>query len=138
MKVGLDLPRAPLTLRADPVQLERVLQNLGRNAAEVTGGTGTVRISCERLEGERVLIVFSDDGPGIAESVLPRLFEPFHTTKKNGTGLGLSIAKAVVDAHGGKMEVRTGTGEGASFRIVLPAAAAGEGMEGAGSRARET
>ena len=66
------------------------------------------------------MIVFSDDGPGIAESALPRLFEPFHTTKRSGTGLGLSIARAIVDAHGGRMEVISGAGPGASFGITLP------------------
>jgi signal transduction histidine kinase len=120
MKMELDLPPEPLSIRADPLQLERVLRNLGRNSAEATGGCGTVRVRCERLEEGKVMIVFSDDGPGIAESALPRLFEPFHTTKKSGTGLGLSITKAIVDAHGGRIEVRSGAGPGASFRITLP------------------
>ena len=120
MRIELDLPPEPLAIRVDPLQLERVLRNLGRNSAEVTGGSGTVRIRCERQEGGKTMIAFSDDGPGIAESALPRIFEPFHTTKKSGTGLGLSIAKAIVDAHGGKIEVRDGAGTGASFRITLP------------------
>jgi signal transduction histidine kinase len=132
MKIELDLPPSPLVICVDPLQLERVLRNLGRNSAEVTGGSGTVRIRCERLEGGKVMLAFSDDGPGIAESALPRLFEPFHTTKKSGTGLGLSIAKAIVDAHGGKIEVRSGTGPGASFRITLPSDEPERGSESGG------
>jgi signal transduction histidine kinase len=120
MKMEVDLPPEPLSIRVDPLQLERVLRNLGRNSAEATGGCGTVRVRCERLEGGEAKIVFSDDGPGIAESALPRLFEPFHTTKKSGAGLGLSIARSIVDAHGGRMEVLSGAGPGASFRIMLP------------------
>jgi len=120
MKMELFLPRKPLAIRVDPLQLERVLRNLGRNSAEAAGGCGTVRVRCERLDGGKAMIVFSDDGPGIAESALPRLFEPFHTTKRSGTGLGLSIARAIVDAHGGRMEVISGAGPGASFGITLP------------------
>jgi signal transduction histidine kinase len=120
MKVDLHLPQEPLVFRADPVQLERVLQNLGRNSAEATGGSGTVKMACRSLKGGRVEILFSDDGPGIDGEIFPSLFEPFSTSRKNGTGLGLSIAKAIVDAHGGTVEARAPDGSGACFRMVLP------------------
>ena len=69
------------------------------------------------------MIEFADEGPGIPHDVLPRIFDPFFTTKApaQGTGLGLAIAQGIVADHGGRIEVTTKPGEGAVFRVVLPA-----------------
>ena len=66
-------------------------------------------------------IVVSDTGPGIAADQLERMFEPFFTTKANGLGLGLPICRKIAQAHGGTLAAQSREGEGASFRLVLPA-----------------
>ena len=110
------------TVRGDPNQLLQVFFNIINNAVdaleEVNGGTLTVRTLCE---GENVVILFSDTGPGISE---PRLvFDPFYTTKPvgKGTGLGLSICYGLVHDHGGKISCCNRPEGGATFRIELPA-----------------
>jgi signal transduction histidine kinase len=127
MTVKLSLPPSCPTVRADPFQLERVFQNLARNSAEVTGGSGTVTIRCEPEGASKVLITVADDGPGIAADSLPRLFEPFQTSKSGGTGLGLSIVRTIVEAHGGRITGKNGEAGGAVFRIALPALIGKEG-----------
>ena len=103
---------------ADRDQLHRVLGNLVRNArlagarlAEIGAALGPAGVS----------ITVKDDGPGIAETVRPKLFQPFNTGRPGGTGLGLAIARDLVVAHGGEIRlVATGL-EGTIFRIDLPA-----------------
>jgi two-component system sensor kinase FixL len=80
-------------------------------------------VSSDGASKEAILEV-GDDGPGLAEKVQLKLFQPFVTTKKTGVGLGLSIVKRIVDAHSGRLEVespRKDIGRGALFRVVLPA-----------------
>jgi signal transduction histidine kinase len=76
-----------------------------------------------RNAGDEVVIEFADDGPGISEQDLPHIFDPFFTTKApgQGTGLGLAIAQGIVADHAGRIEVASKAGEGAVFRVVLPA-----------------
>ncbi len=73
-----------------------------------------------KARGEDIEITVTDDGPGIAEENVSMIFTPFFTTEKYRTGLGLSICNEIVKAHGGKVEVKTERGEGASFIITLP------------------
>ena len=83
---------------------------------------GNLRITVER-DGEWASFAVSDDGPGIAEDLLPRIFEPFVTRgKAQGTGLGLTIAKAAVEAHGGTITAASEVGAGTSFVIRIPSA----------------
>jgi len=63
----------------------------------------------------------SDTGPGIPEADLPRVFEPYFTTKEGGTGLGLAIAQRIAEEHGGRLEVASAPGAGAAFTLTLPA-----------------
>jgi signal transduction histidine kinase len=121
MTVSISLAHPCPAVRADPFQMERVFQNLARNSAEVTGGSGTVTIRCEPEGASEVLITVADDGPGIDADILPLIFEPFQTAKRGGTGLGLSIVRAIVAAHGGRVMAENGEAGGAVFRIVLPA-----------------
>ena len=69
-------------------------------------------------------IELRDNGPGIDAAVIDTLFEPFRTTKISGMGIGLSITREIVELHGGRVEVESVEGEGASFRLVLPTAIA--------------
>src|SRR5262249_14498015 len=103
-------------------QLRQVVLGLAANGLEATEGLGRLTIRT-RLAGDEVLIEFADEGPGIADDVLPRIFDLFFTTKPpgQGTGLGLAIAQGIVADHGGRIEVASKAGEGAVFRVVLPA-----------------
>ena len=104
----------------DPTALESVLVTLLENAQQA--GTTTVRITATR-KARDVQLTVSDDGPGIASADRERLFEPFFTTRRatGGTGLGLAIARALIEAHRGRLEL-VETENGAAFRILIPSA----------------
>ena len=117
-------------IEADPELLKEVLVNLLVNACEAMGPGGRLTVTEEEataeLIGRAVQVQVSDTGPGIAEALRDKVFEPFFSTKEDGTGLGLSIAQRIVDEHGGRLELRSPEGQGATFVITLPCPA-GEG-----------
>jgi len=118
IEVEPELPR----IEADPGGLNQVFLNLLKNAVEAMGsGGGLIHILLSR-EAEQLVVRIRDDGPGIAAEALPRLFEPFYTTRdhEGGTGLGLSISQQIITAHGGTLEVESEEGAGAEFTIRLP------------------
>ncbi len=117
MRVERHAPR-PVTCALDRGLVIQALLNLVRNAAEATGGTGTLRIAVEPAE-RWVRIAVADDGPGIAAGSEETIFAPFVTSKERGTGLGLAVARAAVAAHGGTLAVRPGT-RGATFVVTVP------------------
>ena len=92
-----------------------------RKKAGVDGYEPTVSISTKKVEG-KVLISVSDNGNGIPQKVLDKIFQPFFTTKPTGqgTGLGLSLSYDIIKAHGGELKVETKAGEYAMFIIQLP------------------
>lgn len=104
---------------ADRELLKSVLLNVVINAAEAVEPGGEVSVVTERIDGA-ILISVSDDGCGIPEDDLARIFYPFFTTKTSGSGLGLAIASNVVEAHSGKLHVRSERGAGSVFTIELP------------------
>jgi signal transduction histidine kinase len=108
-----------LTLLGDPQRLKQVLLNLCRNAIEAmpAGGLLTLRARCQ--DGEVVLEV-SDTGVGIPADALERVFEPFYTTKEAGTGLGLAVCRRIVEAHGGRLSVRSQPDRGTTIQVHLP------------------
>jgi signal transduction histidine kinase len=124
------------SIMADVGQVEQIILNLAVNAQDAMPGGGTLIIATgeadldeehtrmhEGLEpGPYVLMSISDTGTGMDRETLPRIFEPFYTTKDvgEGTGLGLSIAYSIVEKHHGRIEVESRPGEGAEFRVVLP------------------
>jgi two-component system NtrC family sensor kinase len=115
------------TVLGDSHQLMQIFLNLILNAEQAmreARDRGTLRIRLEKISNSAV-ITFQDDGPGIPAEVLPNIFDPFYTTKRpgRGTGLGLSICKAILREHGGEIEASSGPGEGAVFRVTLPAQA---------------
>ncbi|HUN60196.1 MAG TPA: ATP-binding protein, partial [Candidatus Binataceae bacterium] len=93
--------------RGDRVQIQQVMVNLIVNAVQAMGGDGNSRrelqIRTETDEAECVRVGVRDTGPGLAPESLPRLFEPFYTTKAEGTGMGLAICRSIVEAHGGRL-----------------------------------
>jgi signal transduction histidine kinase len=115
------------SLRGDAEKLRRVLINLVSNSLDAFEGAGAavasprIQISSgENLAGTECWVRVSDNGPGISQDALARIFSPFYTSKERGTGLGLAISKKVVDAHGGSIEVQSALGAGAEFTITIP------------------
>lgn len=123
-RVELDfhVPETPVTVVADPVEIEQVAFNLVRNALEALDGqpddTGCVAVSL-REDGSMVVLEITDNGPGISEALRPRLFTPFVTTRVGGTGLGLALSQRLVERAGGEIALVAG-GRGATFRVTLP------------------
>ncbi|MFL5319731.1 MAG: ATP-binding protein, partial [Myxococcaceae bacterium] len=109
--------------------LNQVWVNLLDNAIQAAGPTGQVTVTVEQ-SAKQISVDVSDNGPGIPPGVLSRIFDPFFTTKRvgTGTGLGLSFVRQIVETHGGSVSVQSSPGEGARFRVTLPAmnAAMGE------------
>ncbi len=121
---GVELARAiepglP-AVRADRDQMLQVLLNLVGNAVDAMKGGGTLLVGASR-DGDDVAFTVSDTGPGILPEELPRIFEPYFTTKEGGTGLGLAIAQRIVEEHGGCIEVDSAPGRGTTFTVRLPA-----------------
>jgi signal transduction histidine kinase len=100
-------------------QLVQVFFNLILNAVDATKKGGHVAIEAA-AEGGCVAVSVSDDGHGIDPAHRDRLFRPYFTTKRHGTGLGLFVTRKLVHAHGGRVDVESAPGEGATFRIVFP------------------
>jgi signal transduction histidine kinase len=123
IRVTLDLDAGTGTIRGDAEQLRRAIQNLLLNAIDAmpSGGDLVVRT---RRSNSTVHIEVSDSGQGLTDEEAKRLFTPYYTTKQHGTGLGLAIVQAVVADHGGKIRVESAPGQGATFHIALPRAAA--------------
>ena len=112
-----DLPRAMI----DEGQIRQALLNLVRNAAEAGGAH--VWLRTRRAGDERIEVEVADDGPGIPAGDLPRLFDPFFSTKEGGTGLGLALTQQIVHDHGGDIRVASnGSGKGATFVVSVPVA----------------
>jgi two-component system, NtrC family, sensor kinase len=111
----------PIAL-ADAAQLRQCLLNLVRNATDAVAvkGAGTVTLRTRRM-GDRIAIEVEDDGVGIAPEVLPRLFDPFFSTKEGGSGLGLALTQQIVKDHGGDLAVHSEPGRGTTFTVSLPA-----------------
>jgi signal transduction histidine kinase len=116
------LPPEPVMLDIDPEQMQQVLVNLLLNAFDALPRGGTVRVALERAgDGGAVAVSVRDNGPGIAQAVRGRLFQPFVTSKEDGVGLGLSICKRLVEAHGGRIGAADAPGGGTVVRFTLPA-----------------
>ena len=112
-------------LHADPGMLRQVLHNLFQNAIDALAGIESPRILVTTSMGTAgVLLTVRDNGSGIAEGVMGRIFEPYVTTKPKGTGLGLAIVKKIVDEHHGRILVENVKPHGATVSIVLPSRAA--------------
>jgi eukaryotic-like serine/threonine-protein kinase len=136
VELQLDLDNEPMRVLADPIQIERVLTNLCRNADDAMTSGGVIRIAvgpsltdpsaaiASELRHDTAYgqLVVSDTGAGMSEDVRARLFEPFFTTKseRGGTGLGLANVYTIVQHCGGHIEVISEPGAGSLFRIYIP------------------
>src|SRR5580704_15802361 len=128
-----------LAVFGEPAQLQQIIVNLCRNAAQAIGGSGRIEVSVDtqhlmttrvfssgELEpGSYARIAVSDAGPGFGEEIAERLFEPFFTTRPAGTGLGLTTVRKIVRDHDGAVDVSSAPGKGSRFEVWLPAAKTG-------------
>lgn len=137
LKVKTEMPPGLFAVKGGAAQLSRALTNLILNATEATQGAGTLTIKAQNIyldtplkgyqtvqPGEYVQLDISDDGPGIAEHIVGKIFEPFFSTKimdrMRGSGLGLSIVHGVIEDHRGYITLETETGRGTTFSLYLP------------------
>jgi len=116
-------PDLPL-IECDSAQMQQVIINLIMNAAEATHKSGSPRVSVTTRTGPEETILFEvlDNGEGIPSEHLPKIFDPFFSTKEEGkgVGLGLSVVYGIVDSHGGDIDVKTTIGKGTLFTVSLP------------------
>jgi PAS domain S-box-containing protein len=120
-----DLASGLSPIRGDRVQLQQVIMNLVRNAAEamsnVEKGTRELHIATGKNGEDSILLTVRDSGPTLKSESLDRFFEPFYSTKASGMGIGLSICRSIVEAHGGRIKVTANAPRGAALHITLPA-----------------
>jgi len=124
-------PEAAPNVLADPLHLSQVVNNIVLNAVQAMPEGGKVTAETALLTlfeenqwslpaGDYVQLTLSDDGPGIPADVLPRVFDPYFSTKEAGTGLGLASSYSIMRAHHGSISVKSVLGSGAQFTLVLP------------------
>ena len=99
--------------------LVSVFANLAKNALDACGQSARLDWQVD-VEGQVVCIVLQDNGPGVAAEMREQIFEPFFTTRASGTGLGLAVVRAMIDAHGGGIELDPAYRNGARFVLTLP------------------
>jgi two-component system phosphate regulon sensor histidine kinase PhoR len=139
-RVARDIAGDADVLRGDPAKLHDVLRNLVENAVNYSPDGGTVTVRAAR-RGERVVVTVADQGSGIPDADLTRVFERFYRVDKarsrgerdpGGTGLGLAIVKHLVELHGGRVTAANAPGGGAVFTLDLPSGASAAGDEAGG------
>jgi signal transduction histidine kinase len=114
---------APVIAQIDTGKMHQIVQNLVRNALEAAPMGGHVALTVHNGENA-VHVGISDDGPGIADEVIARIYEPFFSTKESGTGMGMAIVHSLVTAHGGTIDIQTDP-QGTRFVITVPQRRAG-------------
>ena len=126
VRIEVDIDPDVGIVQGDPDRLQQVVWNLTSNAVKFTGRGGHVRVEMRRNGGD-IIILVCDSGMGISSAFLPHLFERFRqaesgTRRPGGLGLGLNISKQLIELHGGTITADSpGEGQGATFRITLPA-----------------
>lgn len=125
VRIETDVPDGQFVVTGDHTQLLSAISNLIDNAVKYSEGGDTVTVRLSREPG-LIVIVVEDEGIGIPQPDIDRIFERFYRVDRargrstGGTGLGLSIVRHIVANHGGEVNVRSQEGEGSSFRLVLP------------------
>jgi len=123
VKIEQDLADGLPTMMGNGNQLQQIIMNFMINAQQaMTANSGKVRVSSALVENEQIEIRISDDGPGIAEEIQEKIFQPFFTTKEVGlgTGLGLSVTYGIIKEHMGSVSIDSQLGEGATFVVRFP------------------
>lgn len=131
VRLTLTFEREPYEVWVDPLQFTQVLRNLYRNARDAKTGPLEIEVIASS-NAEHDIITFCDNGPGIPAEIIPRLFEPFVSTKEKGAGLGLAMCRQIIARHGGQIRALAEVERGAQVRILLPVSPA------SGRRAAQT
>lgn len=114
-----ELPEDSVIVRGDSDQLKQVFLNVLQNAVESMNEGGLIRIE-SRLNAGVLRLVFHDEGPGIPQDLLEKVFDPFFSTKAEGTGLGLPVSRTIIKEHGGRIGFLSGIRHGAILVVELP------------------
>lgn len=130
----ISIPPNLWPVEIDPGQISQVISNLTINAEQAMPSGGTIQVNCENIQltapsitrpellaGKYVKITIKDEGTGIPEEYIKKIFDPYFTTKPKGSGLGLATAYSIVTKHGGTIMVDSKPGSGSTFTIFLPA-----------------
>ena len=117
--VTIETPKDDFSIVCDEEKIENVLVNLVTNAMQAMNNNGNISIQVTE-KNNTIILEVQDNGPGISDEVLAKIFEPLFTTKPTGTGLGLSICKNIIERHGGTIEVKSRLGIGTTFVITIP------------------
>jgi len=125
IKLTTELGEGLPGLRANPIRIRQMLDNLVGNAIKYTPESGSVHVSI-LSEDRQIILCVKDSGPGVPTGEQGRIFEKFYRASNTpqgtpGSGLGLAIVKSIVDSHQGRVWIESGTGKGSSFFVVLPA-----------------
>jgi PAS domain S-box-containing protein len=120
VQVERNHPKILPTLMCEPNQLKQVFINILKNAIEAMPQGGTITLSIDYDNSQRVHIQFSDEGVGLPEEVLSKVGQPFFTTKEEGTGLGLMVTQRIIENHHGEMKIRSKVNEGTAVEVILP------------------
>ncbi|WP_162255083.1 ATP-binding protein [Paenibacillus sp. Soil522] len=107
-------------IKCDENQLKQVFINILKNALEAMSDGGIIRIQVKNIQPNELLIRFIDQGIGIPEDQLPKLGEPFHSTKETGTGLGLMVTNKIIEGHKGSITITSKVNQGTTVEIILP------------------
>ncbi len=118
-KIHWEFVRGKFFLNINPYRVQQILVNLILNAFQAMGKDGSLVLGCEK-EGDWIKFKVKDDGSGIPEDAMARIFEPFFSTKKRGSGLGLSVCQKVAHGYGGEIEVERVSPRGMLFVLKLP------------------
>jgi signal transduction histidine kinase len=133
LPITLDLSHAPIPVNVDLVQIEQVLLNLVRNAIDALQEMPAERRRLSIHTGEmhgQALVAVQDNGVGMTADRLLHLFHPFFTTKEGGMGMGLAISRTIVENHEGRIWAESEPGQGSTFYVALPLAAAASAEAG--------
>jgi signal transduction histidine kinase len=119
VSVHFDRPRERLVAEVDQDQIEQLLLNLMLNSLDVMPDGGSLTVDLAPQTGGRVVVQVCDTGPGIPPLLLPRLFDPFISTKETGIGLGLAVSHRIATSHGGTLSAFNNAAGGACFVLTL-------------------
>jgi len=124
ININMQLADSPSVVSIDKEQIKQVCLNIIQNAMQAmpAGGDLFIKAGCNPGTGH-VFVTVKDTGCGIPPENLPKLYQPFFTTKADGTGLGLTVSYRIVEDHGGHVKINSSPGKGAEFTVILPASA---------------
>ena len=120
VKVVEKFPEGKIFIDADPDTLGMAFKNIIDNAISSMDEKGTLTLMIGRTDGDQVEVSFTDTGPGIVPENLDKIFQPLFTTRARGMGFGLSITRMIIEKHGGRIDVKSEAGKGATLTVHLP------------------